>query len=156
MKIKVFLACIIILLSAAATQANSGVKVSPGYDSVIKDFMESHMKSDHKKLNAILNYDASIKIPRGEQVIVQNKMSTVEQMKENAGTQQNCECSYEVLGKSDAIVIARVDFKYGNCVQHNYLTIEKDQDKEWKITQDCKIFDDIRYSDAGGAVTAKS
>ncbi len=154
MKFKAFMACIIFILSAAVSQANSGQKVAPGYDNVIKDFIEGHMKSDHAKLENVLNDEASIKIPRGETVLVQNKSDIVAQVRQNEGVQQNCESAYEVLAKSNAIVIARVDFKYANCIQHNYLILEKNRDKEWKITQDCKIFDDIEPVDTGGSVAS--
>jgi len=150
------MACIIFILSAAASQASSGPKIAPGYDKVIKDFIESHMKSNHAKLETVLNDDANIKIPRGETVLVQNKSDIVAQMQQSEGVQQNCESAYEVLAKSDAIVIARVDFKYANCIQHNYIILEKNQDKEWKITEDCKIFDDIKPAEAGGSETARS
>jgi hypothetical protein len=156
MRLKAFMACIILILSATALQANSGQKVAPGYDKVIKDFIESHMKSNHSKLENVLNDEANIKIPRGETVLVQNKSDIVAQMQQSEGVQQNCESTYEVLAKSDAIVIARVDFKYANCIQHNYLILEKNQDKEWKITEDCKIFDDIKAVDTGSPVTARS
>ncbi len=156
MRLKAFMACIIFILSAAASQASSGQKVAPGYDKVIKDFIESHMKSNHAKLESVLNDEANIKIPRGETVLVQNKSDIVAQMQQSEGVQQNCESAYEVLAKSDAIVIARVDFKYANCIQHNYLILEKNQDKEWKITEDCKIFDDIKPVDTGSPVTARS
>ena len=150
------MACIILILSATASQANSGQKVAPGYDKVIKDFIESHMKSNHSKLESVLNDEANIKIPRGETVLVQNKSDIVAQMQQSEGVQQNCESGYEVLAKSDAIVIARVDFKYANCIQHNYIILEKNQDKEWKITEDCKIFDDIKPGETGSSVTARS
>ena len=156
MRVKGFMACIVFILSAAASQANSGQKVAPGYDKIIKDFIESHMKSNHAKLESVLNDEASIKIPRGETVIVQNKSDLVAQLQQNEGVTQNCESDYEVLAKSDAIVIARVDFKYANGIQHNYLTLEKNQDRQWKITEDCKIFDDIKPADTGTQATARS
>ena len=156
MRLKAFMACIILILSAAVSQANPGQKVAPGYDKVIKDFIESHMKSNHAKLENALNDGASIKIPRGETVLVQNKTDIVAQMKQSEGVQQNCESAYEVLAKSDAIVIARVDFTYANCIQHNYLILEKNQDKEWKITADCKIFDDIEPAETGNSVATRS
>ncbi len=156
MRLKAFMACIIFILSATVSQANSGKKDAPGYDKVIKDFIESHMKSNHAKLESVLNDEANIKIPRGEAVLVQNKSDIVAQMQQSEGVQQNCESGYEVLAKSDAIVIARVDFKYANCIQHNYIILEKNQDKEWKITEDCKIFDDIKPAETGTGVTARS
>jgi hypothetical protein len=157
MKLKAFLACIVLILSAAVSQANPGKKVARGYENVIKDFMDSEMKSNHKELRSVLSDEVNIKIPRGDTVLNENKTNTVEMMRESEGAVQNCECAYEVLGKSDGLVIARVDFKYGNCIQHNYITLEKNQDKEWQITQDCKIFDDINASNtSGGQVVAKN
>jgi hypothetical protein len=157
MKIKAFMACIILVLSAAVSHADSGNKAESGYESVIKNFMDSHMKSNHKELRSVLSDEVNIKIPRGDTVLIENKTNTVELMRESEGAVQNCECAYEVLGKSDALVIARVDFKYGNCIQHNYITLEKNQDKEWQITQDCKIFDDVNASNtSGGQVVAKN
>ena len=105
-----------------------GQKVT-GYDKVIKDFIESHMKSNHSKLENVLNDEASIKIPRGETVLVQNKSDIVAQMQQSEGVQQNCESAYEILAKSDAIVIARVDFKYANCILYNYITLEKTREE---------------------------
>lgn len=156
MKRRVFLACMILVLSAAVSNASPKDKSGPGYDSVIKDFIESHMRSNHRKLEMVMDNDANIKISRGESVIVQNRSNVVDELNNNEGTVQNCEPEYEVLGKSDAIIIARVDFKYENCVQHNYITLEKNENKQWKITQDCKIFDDIKTAETGGAVTAKN
>ena len=112
------------------------------YNKTIRDFIDSHMNSNYKKLDAVMGEDASFKIPRGEVVIVQTKAKLVEQMQQIANVIQNCDAKYEVLAKSNALVIARVDFNYENTIQHNYLTLEKNADKEWKITQVCKVFDD--------------
>jgi hypothetical protein len=73
-------------------------------------------------------------------------------MKKEAGVQQNCSANYEVLAKSDALVIARVDFGYQDCIQHNYLIVEKNAGHDWKITQVCKIFDDIQVPDGKGVM----
>ena len=157
MKIRIFAASILFILSVV-TAKGSAVQAlsSPDYNDVIKDFIASHMKSNYKKLNLILAVDAQVKVPRGETVIVQNRHDLVNHAKEDEGVEQDCGFSYEVIAKSDAIVIARVDFKYKNCIQHNYLTIEKNEDKEWKITQDCKIFDDIQSPDRIGSATSQS
>jgi hypothetical protein len=77
-------------------------------------------------------------------------------MKNTAGTQQNCQSNYEVLANSDALVIARVDFTYHDNIQHNYLIVEKNDNQEWKITQVCKMFDDIETPDNKEPVTAKN
>jgi hypothetical protein len=115
-----------------------------GYTTVIRDFIDSHMTSNFKKLKSIMSDNSVLKIPRGEKVLVQEKDDLVSMMKKDAGTQQNCQSNYEVLAKSDAMVIARVDFNYENCTQHDYLIIEKNDKQDWKITQVCKLFEDIQ------------
>src|SRR5438105_1594076 len=100
MKRRVFLACMILVLSAAVTNAGPKDKSGPGYDSVIKDFIESHVRSNHRKLAKVMDNDANIKISRGETVIVQNLSNVVDELSNNEGTIQNCETEYEVLGKS--------------------------------------------------------
>ena len=100
---------------------------------------------------------ATLKIPRGEKVLIQEKDDLVSSMKKEAGTQQNCTSDYEVLAKSDALVIARVDFNYENCIQHHYLIIEKNTSQDWKITQVCKMFDDIKIPENGSnSIAAKN
>ncbi|MDN3547120.1 hypothetical protein [Mucilaginibacter aquaedulcis] len=152
---KFLVACIISLLSATATYAYTGPKSDGDFKTVIKDFMECHMNSNYKKLNSIMDDNSSMKIPRGNKVIKQDKESLIESMKSNAGIQQNCECNYEVLAKSDAMVIARVDFSYHDTIQHNYLIVEKDDNAQWKITQVCKMFDDNEVPGNNAPVTAK-
>jgi hypothetical protein len=118
--------------------------IETGYTTVIRDFIDSHMTSNFKKLKSIMSDNSVLKIPRGEKVLVQEKEDLVSMMKKDAGTQQNCQSNYEVLAKSDAMVIARVDFNYENCTQHDYLIIEKNDKQDWKITQVCKLFEDIQ------------
>jgi len=118
--------------------------IETGYTTVIRDFIDSHMTSNFKKLKSIMSDNSVLKIPRGEKVLVQEKDDLVSMMKKDAGTQQNCQSNYEVLAKSDAMVIARVDFNYENCTQHDYLIIEKNDKQDWKITQVCKLFEDIQ------------
>ncbi len=156
MKNKFLLVCIISLLSATTMYAYTDPKSDAGYTAVIRDFIDSHMNSNYKKLNKVLDENSTLKIPRGEKVIQQSKSSLIEEMKNTAGTQQNCKSNYEVLAKSDALVIARVDFSYQDNIQHNYLIVEKNDNQEWKITQVCKMFDDIETPDNKGSVTAKN
>jgi len=146
------MACVMGLLSATTMYGYNGTKDDGSYNVVIRDFIESHMNANFKKLDAVLGEESTVKIPRGEKVIVQNRSSLVDAMKKEAGTMQNCQSNYEVLAKSDAIVIARVDFSYQDCIQHNYLIVEKDANRDWKITQVCKIFDDLQMPDGKGVI----
>jgi hypothetical protein len=156
MKSKILAVCMVCISLAAASAHSSTNKNSSTYDKVILDFIDSHENSDYKKLDKVLNDDACLKLPRGEKVLVQSKESLVGEMKKDQGTQQNCESKYEVLAKSNAMVIARIDFKYSNCTQHDYLILEKNDDKDWKITQVCKMIEDVKDQDATGNETASN
>jgi len=147
---------ICVLSATTLAYGNSSGKVSTGYDKIILDFIDSQQKSNYKKLDEVLNDDACFKLPRGEKVMMQSKSSLVAAMKKDAGLKQNCESTYEVLAKSGAMVIARIDFKYDNCTQHDFLILEKNVDKEWKITQVCKMFEDVKESEPAGNATASN
>ncbi len=139
MKSKLLVVCMIVGLVATA---NSGYSKHPnvsGYVAVISDYIDSYTNSDYKKLNKVLSDDACVKIPRADKVLIQNKASLIAQMRVDASVQQ-CTSKYEVIAKSDAIVMARVDFQYENFTQQNFIILERNEDKEWKITQVCKIF----------------
>lgn len=96
-------------------------------------------------MNKILADGAALKLSRGEDLIVQPKESLVEFMDDAGKAVQNCQAKYEVLANGGAMVIARVDFDYENATQHNYLILEKNSGKEWKITQICKIINDREF-----------
>ena len=141
MRSKIFKGLIIGLLLAfnSASYANDG---PGGYDKTISDFIASHMNNDCKKFDEVMADGATLKIPRGETVLVQTRQKLFEHMKSLGKANQNCEAGYQVLAKSNAIVIARVDFNYENTIQHNFITLEKNEEKEWKITQVYKMFED--------------
>lgn len=128
------------ILTAFSISAYSG-PIAGDYDRVVKEYIASHMNGDYKILKKIMNDDATFRIPRAEKVIVQNKPDIVAAMKQEGGVKQNCQCSYEVIAKSSALVMVRVDFCYDNCMQQNFLVLEKN-DKQWQIAQVYKIFND--------------
>jgi len=146
-------ACIIGLLSASFAVGAPGPSK---YQQVIKTFIDSHMTGAYKGLRSVLDDNASYKIPRGEHVLVQSREQLIDQMKEMKGTAQKCDYNYEVLAESDAVVIARVDFLYGNGVQQNFLMLEKNDDKEWKIKQVYKVFKDTPENNSPAGNTTAS
>ncbi|MBS1521785.1 MAG: nuclear transport factor 2 family protein [Bacteroidetes bacterium] len=141
MKITILKACLVGILAAFSISAYSG-PIKGDYDSVVKEYIDSHMNGNYKILRKIMNNDATFSIPRAEKVIVQTKPDIVDAMKTEGGVKQNCEAKYEVVAKSSALVMVRVDFCYDNCVQQNFLVLEKNDDKEWKIAQVYKVFND--------------
>lgn len=128
------------LLAIAGLQTAGAQDKSQTYAAVLTSFVDSHINSDFKKLNQILSDDATYKIPRQDQLIVQQKTALLEAMRQTKGVVQNCSSSSEILAKTDAFVIAKVNFKYPEFTQENYLTLEKDANSAWKISQVYKVF----------------
>lgn len=145
MKITILKACLVGILAAFSISAYSG-PIKGDYDSVVKEYIDSHMNGNYKLLKKIMNNEATFQIPRAEKVVVQTKSDIVDAMKSEGGVKQNCEAKYEVVAKSTALVMVRVDFSYDNCVQQNFLVLEKNDDKQWKIAQVYKIFNDKEAS----------
>lgn len=141
MKITILKACLVGILTAFSISAYSGPIVGD-YDSVVKEYIDSHMNGNYKLLKKIMSNEATFQIPRAEKVVIQTKSDIVDAMKTEGGVKQNCEAKYEVVAKSTALVMVRVDFCYDNCVQQNFLVLEKNDDKQWKIAQVYKIFND--------------
>lgn len=155
MKKQLFMVCLFLGLATAVTQTHAGGKADPAdYKTVISSYITSYMNTDYKMLDKVLADNASVKIPRSETVLNHNRAELVEQMRKDAGTHQNCEFTYEILNKSDAMVMAKVDFTYTGFVQHNYIVLEKDEHKQWKITQICKFFVDTPAKMNGGESAA--
>jgi hypothetical protein len=140
MKRKIIIACIVGILSVVNCYAKNPGTALPGYKEVLQMFIDSHMTFDYKKLKKILDENASYRISRGDQIVVQPKDELLDQMRSVGKYQQPCTNSYVVLSESDGMVVARVDFVYENGSQQNYVMLGKNDDKEWKIMQVYKIF----------------
>jgi hypothetical protein len=141
MKTRIFRVFLISLLATLSVKIYAKT-VPDSFDQVVSDYIDCHMNYNYRKLDRIMNDDAAFKIPRAEKVIILTKSDMMGEMKTNKGVKQNCEASFLVVAKSSAMAMVRVDFNYENCTQQNYLVLEKNADKEWKITQIYKIFND--------------
>ncbi|RYU91386.1 hypothetical protein EWM62_05445 [Mucilaginibacter terrigena] len=139
MKKKILITCLMWVLGGALVNATPD-REGRMYDKVIKTFIESHMTSAYQKLNSVLADNAVFKLSRGEGILVQTKSALVEQLKKEPAINQNCDYSYDIMAESDAIVIAKVNFFYPDGVQENYLMLERNPDKEWKIANVYKMF----------------
>jgi hypothetical protein len=146
MRSKILLVCMILGLSAAVNTSHAADAAPKAYSDVISTYIEGYMTGNYKKMDLVLSDDASIKIPRAETLLIHSRASLLEQMKKTGSNNQNCESKMEVLDKSEAMIVAKVDFKYNEFTQHNYLVLEKNEQKEWKITQVCKFFEDNKSS----------
>lgn len=146
MNSKILLVCMILGLSAAVNTTYAVNGPAMDYNEVISNYMDSYMTGNYKKMGKILSEDVHVKTPRLDTVLVQNKDNLLTQIKQTGSIDQNCRSNYEVLDKSDAMIIARVDFKYNDFTQRNYLVLEKNDNKQWEITQVCKFFGDAKVS----------
>lgn len=113
---------------------------APKAKNVIDQFAESHMSTDANKLSKILSADATFKFTKGTEVLSQSQISILKQMRQNEGIRQNCTTDIEVLSSNEAMVMAKVNFIYDDFIIENYLTLELDQNQNWKITRINKFF----------------
>ncbi|WP_316807486.1 hypothetical protein [Pedobacter agri] len=141
MKLK---ALVILLLGMIITNSiSAGEKPTASHVSVINHFMDSYLKSDYKKLKAILSDEAIYTSNRDVRVIKHKGADILNHLKKNEGViQRDCRVSSTIISETDALVIARVDVNYElfDGDQQNIVVIEKDKKGEWKITQVYKMF----------------
>jgi len=129
-----------VMLSITTTVANArpdypSKSVNAKASNVIEAFVDAHTHADAALFNAILNSSAILKLNRQDEVVTHTKSQLVAFYKRLGLMNLNCSSGYEVLSSSECVVMARVDFKFPEFVQQNYVTIEKDKKGLWKITQ---------------------
>ena len=156
MKTNFIITCLVALLSATCLCSFSIPFAPENYETVIQDYIESQMTSDYKKLNDVLAANCTLDMARGNGLITQRKDDLVYFMKNNVITQQDYSSSYQVLAKSNALIIAVVDLKHLTEEQEIFLTIEKTNNLEWKITRICKIFTTEKSGDKGKDTIAQT
>jgi hypothetical protein len=156
MKTNFITTCLVALLSATALCSFSAPVVPPSYEVVIQDYIESQMTSNYNKLNNVLAVNCTMDMSRGNGLIEQSKDDLIYFMKNNVIIQQDCSSSYQVLAKSNTLIIAVVDFQHKTEVQENFLTIEKINKLEWKITRICKVFTTEKSGDTGNDTIVKT
>jgi hypothetical protein len=135
------LVCLMVVLATLSVKTY-GHTYTGDYTNTINAYIASYMNNDSKQMSKILADGACLKLSRGESLIVQPKQVLVSFMHESGKIVQNCGAKYVVIAKSGALVIACVCFDYANATQRIYLTLERNADKDWKITQVCKMIED--------------
>lgn len=143
MKLKSFL--LTTALGAVLTTATfANTPPSADAKNVLDAYAESHVNTDAAKLEKLLSYDTMMKFSKGTEVISQGQASFIKLMRQNQGIRQNCSTVVDVLASSDAMILAKVNFVYEGFIVENYLTLELDVNKTWKITRINKF-----YTEAG-------
>ena len=125
----------IVTTAAMATVDKPTAKVNARASSVLEAYVEAHINNDGALFDQILKESALLKVNRQDQIVQHSKKELVKFYKKGGKLLLNCTGSLEILSECGCIVMARVDFKYPEFVQHNYIQIEKDKMGDWRITQ---------------------
>jgi hypothetical protein len=137
MKFKQLIVCMLCMIASIPTAFSEQPEKS--FDEVIRSFAAAHINANSKELQSALHDEATFRIPRQQKMMVQRKSDVIKGMDQEVGVKQNCSFSYEVIEKTGAMVLARVDFKYPEFVQRNYMVIERAADLKWKIMNVYKV-----------------
>lgn len=139
MKKKLIIGLLICLMGTQVSLAAS-TKLTASPESVIKAYIDAFKNSDAEILKEIMDDEAYVTIPRQNQVIRHTKKQLIQFYKKESKNTLNCSASQEIVSCCDAIVIVNVDFKFENFTQRNYITIEKNQNSEWKVMSVNRFF----------------
>ncbi len=119
--------------ASGKTNPNKNYNVSSA--SLIEGYTQAKTTYDANLLSALLHEDVVMRTGRQNQVLKHGKSELIRFYKQNPNVKLNCVTSCEMLSVCYNVVMARVDLQFPNFVQQNYLTMERNNKGEWKITQ---------------------
>jgi len=151
MNLKSLLFCSLVCATLTTT-AFAKNRPSRNFKNVINEFAESHLNTDAVKLAKFLSSEAVLKFTKGNEVLSQSQVSIIKIMKQNEGIKQNCTTTIDIIASNSAMAIAKVNFIYEDFVIENFLTLELDKARNWKITQIYKFFTE---AETGNALTRR-
>lgn len=120
---------------ASADNDKPAVSVNLKSSSVIEAYIDANVHCNAALLNQVMDNEAVLKITRQGKVVEQTKKELVDFYKKRGDITLNCTSDFEILSACDCVVMARVDFKYPLFTQQNYVTVVKDENGVWKISQ---------------------
>lgn len=138
MKRKILLCMAILGISFTVASADTdkpAASVNLKSSSVIEAYIDANVHCNAALLNQVMDNEAVLKITRQSKIVEQNKRDLVDFYKKRGDITLNCTSNFEILSTSDCVVMVRVDFKYPLFTQENYVTVVKDQNGIWKISQ---------------------
>ncbi|WP_256004690.1 MULTISPECIES: nuclear transport factor 2 family protein [Pedobacter] len=125
-----------IVYTAAVAGPEKPVKnVNESCSTVIEAFVSAYTNGDADLFKRVLHDDAVMSVNRKDQTIKHTRNALISFYKKTGGMKLNCEASHEVISDNGCMMMVRVDFKYPEFVQQNYLTIEKAKSGKWTVTQ---------------------
>jgi hypothetical protein len=102
---------------------------------VVGAFIDANLHTDAKLFDQVMSGDAFVSFCNGKKAQKQHKAELLAFYKKMGPTDLNCDSDYEVLSSSGNVVMVRVDFKFPTFLQRNFLTIEKNEQGLWQVTQ---------------------
>jgi hypothetical protein len=136
---KQFFTCLLICLITGGVSVAAKSKLTASPESVIAAYIDAFKNSDAAILKEIMHDDAYITMARQSQVIKHTKTQLVQFYKKEK-SMLNCSASHQIVSCCDAVAVINVDFKFENFTQRNYITIEKNENNEWKVMNVNKFF----------------
>lgn len=134
----IFMLFILIVNKSSATENPNN-----GYQEVIEAYRYCFLNTDYKKIKKMLSPNAVFSYSIGDKVMKYDAWTFLDNVYKNRGMlQQDCEARATVIAVSAAQVMAQIDVNYlqFNNRQKHMITIEKDEEGKWKITNVCKYF----------------
>ena len=102
---------------------------------VVSAFIDAQVHTDAKLFDQVMSDRAVVTCCNGREAEKHNKSALMAFYRKQGLTDLNCDSDYEVLSSSGNLVMVRVDFKFPTFLQHNFLTIEKNDRGLWEVTQ---------------------
>jgi hypothetical protein len=140
MKYKIILTFAMCIIASTTKIYSSTSKVGDGFENVVDKFINSIVTSNWQELNGVLDKNLRFKVTHLDRLMIFDKSTILDDLKSRNGRRQDYEPSYLVLAQSDAVALVQIDFTYGDTIMQNFIVLEKNCKKEWKITQVYELF----------------
>lgn len=134
---------IIMLFILIVNKSSATENPKNDYQEVVEAYRYCFLNTDYKKIKNMLSPNAVFSYSIGEKVMKYDTWTFLDNVYKNRGMlQQDCEARATVIAVSAAQVMAQIDVNYlrFNNKQKHMITIEKDEEGKWKITNVYKYF----------------
>ena len=108
--------------------------VNQSFEDVIQRFIGSYVHTDYKKMRTVLSQDVYQRVPREKMVYKHKYNDILKGMKVTGMTLLNCTWDYKILAQNEGMVLARINYYYEDQTVSDFITLERDARKDWKVT----------------------
>ena len=103
-------------------------------ENVVDEYINSTVKGNTLFIDEIFNNDFSHKVNAGNKQQVVKKAAYLKFLKENKGSEYNCDVNYDFVEKNANYSLARVTLDFGKFKRVDYVSMHMDQG-QWKIDE---------------------